>query len=228
MRTLTASRIVDVKRTPYHTIDRLRESQSGLALIEFALILPFLILLTFGGAELANLAITNARISAITSSIADGVARVRDRIDENDINDVITGAKFSAGSLDLTSRGRIIISTVEDNAATATPTDDQIITWQRCKGTKNVPAAQTIGTASQILTSGIGAAGAQVSATPGNPVVIVQIFYDYKPIMSDIFFGARTIQYSSAFSVRDRTLQTLQNGLNLTGSALSTCGYYSA
>ncbi|WP_327754408.1 TadE/TadG family type IV pilus assembly protein [Sphingobium sp. SJ10-10] len=207
---------------------QLRANQKGLALIEFAYALPFLILLTFGGTELANIAITHARISAITSMAADGVARVRDRIDENDINDVIIGAKYAGDSLDLTSRGRIIISTVEDNAATSTPLTDQVITWQRCKGIKSVAAAQTIGTEGQVLTTGMGAAGSQISATPGNPVVVVEIFYDYKPIMSNMFFGPITIHYSSAFSVRDRTIQSLQNAQNLSGTAKSTCNYYSA
>jgi len=216
------------KGEAFGLLRRLWANQSGLALIEFAYALPFLILLTFGGTELANVAITHARISAITSMVADGVARVRDRIDENDINDIITGAKFAADSLDLTNRGRIIISTVEDNAATTTPITDQVITWQRCKGIKSVATAQTIGTEGQVLTSGIGTAGSQISATPGNPVVIVQIFYDYRPIMSNIFFGPITIRYSSAFSVRDRTIQSLQNAQNLSGTGKSTCNYYSA
>lgn len=203
-------------------------SQSGVALVEFAYALPILILLTFGGAELANIAITHARISSITSMIADGVARVRDRIDENDINDVITGAKYAADSLNLTTRGRIIISTVEDNAATTTPTTDQVITWQRCKGIKTVATAQTIGAEGQVLTTGVGPAGRQISATPGNPVVVVEVFYDYRPIMSDRFFGPITLRYSSAFSVRDRTIQALQNAQNLSGTAKATCNYYSA
>ncbi|KXU32941.1 hypothetical protein A0J57_06955 [Sphingobium sp. 22B] len=209
-------------------VRQLRHNQNGLALIEFAYAVPFLILLTFGGAELANIAITHARISAVTSMVADSVARVRDRIDENDINDVIIGAKYAAESLDLTSRGRIIISTLEDNAATTTPTTDQVITWQRCKGIKSVPNTQTIGSEGQILTSGVGATGSQVSATPGSPVIVVDIFYDYRPIMSDRWFGPITIHYSSAFSVRDRTIQTLQNAQNLSGTAKATCNYFSA
>jgi hypothetical protein len=161
--------------------------------------------------------------------VADGVARVRDRIDENDINDVIIGAKYSADTLDLTGRGRIIISTLEDYAATTTPTTDQVITWQRCKGAKSVATAQTIGTEGQVLTNGVGAAGSQITATPGNPVVIVEVFYDYRPIMaSNMFFGPITMHYSSAFSVRDRTVQTLQNAQNLSGTAKSTCNYFSA
>ena len=201
--------------------------REGLALVEFAYALPVLITLTFAGAELANLAIANARVSAITSMVADGVARVRDRIDENDINDIITGAKYAGDSLQLTSRGRIIISTLEDNAATTNPANDQIITWQRCKGIKSIATGQTIGSEGATLSNGIGPVG-NLLATPGNPIVVVEIFYDYRPIMSDRWFGPITIHYSSAFSVRDRSLQTLQNGQNLTGAAKATCGYYSA
>ncbi|WP_022682674.1 TadE/TadG family type IV pilus assembly protein [Sphingobium bisphenolivorans] len=204
----------------------IRNCENGVALVEFAYALPFLILLIFAGAELANLAIANARVSAITSMVADGAARVRDRIDENDVNDIIIGAKYAGESLDLTSRGRIIISTLEDNAAT-TSTTDQVITWQRCKGIKSIASSQLIGSEGQVLTTGIGASG-NLSATPGNPVVVVDIFYDYRPIMSDRWFGPITLHYSSAFSVRDRTLQTLQNAQNLSGTAKATCNYYSA
>lgn len=206
---------------------RLWNCRDGLALVEFAYVLPVLITLTFAGAELANLAIANARVSAITSMVADGVARVRDRIDENDINDIITGAKYAGESLQLTSRGRIIISTLEDNVATTNPANDQIITWQRCKGVKSIAANQTIGSEGTTLSSGMGPAG-NLAATPGNPIIVVEIFYDYRPIMSDKWFGPITIHYSSAFSVRDRSLQTLQNGQNLTGTAKATCNYYSA
>ena len=208
---------------------RLRADEGGLALVEFAFAAPFMILLTLGGAELANLAITHARISAITSQIADGVARVRDRIDENDINDVITGAKLAAGNLNLTSNGRIIISTVEDYDTTATPTTDMKITWQRCKGTKNdVASADTIGAEGAILTSAIGESGRQITATPSSPVIVVQIFYNYQPLMTRQFFTRGPIKYTSAFSVRDRTLQTMQNGQSLAANAKATCNYFTA
>lgn len=208
---------------------QLRADQSGLALVELALAAPFLILLTLGGAELANLAITHARISSITSMTADGIARVRDRIDENDVNDAIIGAKLAAGALNLTSNGRIIISTVEDNAATTSPTDDQVITWQRCKGTKNdVPAADTIGAEGAVLTTAIGETGRQIRATPGNPIIVVQIFYNYQPLLTRQFFSRGPIKYTSAFSVRDRTLQTLQNGQSLAANAKATCNFFTS
>jgi len=207
---------------------RFSADQGGLALVEFAYAAPILILLTFGGAELANVAITHTRISGITSTVADGIARVRDRIDEVDVNDVITGAKLSGSSLNLTTRGRIVISTVEDNAATTSNTTDQIITWQRCKGLKNVATSDTIGAQGAVLTTGIGPTGRQISATPGNPVIIVEIFHDYQPIMTDMIETPATIKYRSAFSVRDRTLQTLQNAQNLTGASVANCSLYNS
>lgn len=209
-------------------IGKILACRSGVAFIEFAYAMPFLMVLGMSGVELANIATANARVSAITSNIADGVARVRDRIDEVDINDVITGAQYSGQGINLTGKGRIIISTVEDNAATATPTTDQVITWQRCKGAKVVAAAQTIGTQGQILTSGPGPAGRQISARPGNPVIFVQVFYDYTPIFSSRLFGTITMRYSSAFSVRDRVVQTMQNAQNLSGANVAACNLYSA
>lgn len=210
---------------PARLLYRLKDNSSGVAYIEFAYSLPIFILLCMYGVELANIAITNARVSNIASMMADGAARVRDRIDEADINELMVGAKFAGQGIDITNYGRIMISTVEDNAATATA-DDQTVTWRRCKG-KEVPASSDIKVPEgPTLSAPVSANGTQIAATPGNPVVFAQVIYKYQPIISDKFFGPITMNYSSAYSVRDRVVQTMQNGGALADSAKSLCSAY--
>ena len=67
---------------------RLRRDSSAVAYVEFALSLPAVLGLFIGGSELANLAIVHTRLSQIASATADNVARVRDRIDEADVNEI--------------------------------------------------------------------------------------------------------------------------------------------
>lgn len=204
------------------------DNRSGVAYIEFAYSLPVLIALGVTGVELANIALVHARISSITSMVADGAARVRDSIDEADINEIVLGAQMAGQGIKLTQHGRIVIYMVEDNVATPSPTNDQIITWKRCKGAKVLTAAQSFGNEGAVIgTQGIGPASKKISATPGNPVVMAHIIYDYQPIVTDKFFGPMTIEYTSAMIVRDRVTQTLNNGGNLSNANKSLCTAYS-
>lgn len=205
---------------------RLRKDQSGVAYIEFAYSLPLLMALCIYGVELANLAITHARVSQIASMTADNAARVRDRIDETDINEMFIGTILSGKGIKLTENGRVVISVLEDNEATPSDKTDQIITWQRCKG-KKAPTT-SYGEEGDILYNGIGTPDRRISASPGNPVIFVEVFYDYQPIISNKLFGPVTMHYSSAYSVRDRVDQTMQNAQNLSGSQQAKCTYYSA
>lgn len=200
-------------------------SCGGLSYVEFAFTAPLLIMALTYGLELANIAIMHARISNLAGMMADGAARVRDSIDESDINELFIGAGLAAGTGNITQHGRILVSTLEDNAATATTTD-QIITWQRCKGKKK--PTSTFGKEGDVVTDGVGKIGNKISASVGNPVVFVEVIYDYQPLISNSLFGAMEIRYASAFSVRDRVSQTLRNGANLSATQKATCNYFTA
>ncbi|MBY8820689.1 TadE/TadG family type IV pilus assembly protein [Sphingomonas colocasiae] len=203
----------------------LRERRAA-AYIEFAYTMPPVLVLFLGGGELANMAIVHTRLSQLAHMTADNAARVRNRIDEVDINEIFIGTRLGGSSINLMQNGRVILSEVEDNDATTNNTTDQKIIWQRCKGLKQVTSSY--GTEGQVLTEAIGSGTRRIQAKPGDPVVFVEIQYDYTPVIGKYFFAARTISYSSAYLVRDRPDGTIQNGSNLSGSQKATCGTYSA
>src|SRR4051794_9035519 len=93
---------------------------SGVALIEFALTLPVLLVLSLTGAELTNYITTKMRISQIALHLADNAARIGagtqlslKTITEADINDLFVGANLQSGELGLQTNGRIILSSLE-------------------------------------------------------------------------------------------------------------------
>jgi hypothetical protein len=51
--------------------------------------------------------------------------------------------------------------------------------------------------------------------------MFVEVIYEYKPLVTDKFLGARTIRSVSAFNVRQRTNQTLTNFQSVTPSKCS-------
>lgn len=187
---------------------RLAAHTSGVAVTEFALGAPFLLMAGLWGAEQTNYAIVNMKISQLAIHLADNGSRVGDtstlqnrKIYESDINDLIYGAQLQGGQqIGLYDNGRVFISSVEvQTTAAGTP---QYIHWQRCRGAKNV--ASTYGNEGDKLGSkGIGPTGEEVTAEPGDAVIFVEINYTYQPLVSARLLGNRDISAIASFTVRD-------------------------
>jgi len=204
---------------------RLRGCESGLAFVEFALSLPVLTTLVLVGLETANLAMAHLRVSNIAMLASDNASRVRDSIDEGDVTELLTGAKMTGDSIGFRNHGRIILSSIEPNTAgTNGASTGQWIRWQRCDGAKVVSSSYgTQGTGQNNASlQAVGPAGNQIAASAGTAIMLVEVVYDYQPLVSNAIFGARTIRYESAFNVRQRTNQAITNVNNVTPKNCTT------
>jgi hypothetical protein len=220
----------------------LRKNNSGVAAIEYAYILPVFVCMTAYGMEMANLAIDSQKVSQAAMALADNMSRVgldsalaTVQLRESDVNDGFIGIQKQSTALDLTTRGRVILSSLERNAS-----GGQWIHWQRCIGLKNV--------VSSYGTQGTGATGtsflgmgslstARITAPANSAVMFVEIVYDYKPLFVTIqmpnslqsFSPARTIRYEASFIVRDNRDMSGGGIFNPTPSATAkTCATFSA
>ena len=189
------------------TARRLRSDVSGVAMIEFAYALPLLLVLGGYGIETSNMATVNQKVSQAALALADNMSRVGAQsalstvqIRESDINDSFIGLTRQTGGLDITSNGRIILSSPEPNAS-----GGQQIHWQRCIGTKSVTSSYGPQGTGATGTSfpGMGSASARITAPPGTAVMFVEIVYDYRALFGTMFMPARTIRYEASFVVRD-------------------------
>lgn len=188
---------------------RLRDNTSGVAMVEMALGLPLLLSAGLWGTETANFAVTNMRVAQLASQIADNASRIGDtstledrKIYESDINDLIYGAQIQGGtSLSLFDRGRVIISSLEVDEASG----NQYIHWQRCRGAKRVASSYGVaGDGINRRITGMGPAGEEVTAEPGEAVIFVEVQYDYTPLVSTYLLPrSRTITSIASFTVRD-------------------------
>ena len=187
---------------------RLARARSGVAMTEFALSLPILLVAGLWGTETANLAITHMRVNQLAAHIADNGSRIGDtatladrKIYESDINDLIYGAHMQAGrELDIFKHGRIVISSLQVDDDTG----NQYIDWQRCKGEKTF--ASTFGNEGDgkgAVINGMGPDGEEVAALPGDAVIFVEISYDYQPLVGMGFATNETIHTIASFTVRD-------------------------
>lgn len=210
-------------------VRRLAGDTSGLALIEFAYVMPVVFALGMMGLETANYALTRMKVSQIALALADNASRVGEtsalslkRLRERDINDVLQGARLQARNLQLLTNGRITLSSLETN-------DDggQWIHWQRCIGMK--PYDSTYGTAGDGMEGtdfpGMGPEGEEVIAPPQSAVMFVEVNYDYQPIIAGWLIGEKRIHATASFIVRDQ--RDLTQVYNTAPTATpSTCDTY--
>src|SRR3546814_3139157 len=86
----------------------LSRAQNGIAVVEFALCLPFVLVATLTAAELANYTVTKMRVSQLALRLADDGSRIgtgdllsTKQITEAQINDLMTGADLQGSALGL-------------------------------------------------------------------------------------------------------------------------------
>ena len=208
---------------------RFRADVRGLAMIEFALVTPVLITLGLAGAEVTHMAVAVMRVNQISTAISDNVARVRDSIDESDVNEALLSAKFIGGGIDFNANGRVVVSSVEPNGKDA-PNNGQYIRWQRCTGALNTVDSQpkygTQGKGQNDSTLPyMGSSARRIVAGSGSALIFVEVTYQYQPLVSSRFFGTPTLRSESVYNVRERNTQVLAA---VPGTTASVCTTYAA
>ncbi|GAA4042253.1 hypothetical protein GCM10022281_24220 [Sphingomonas rosea] len=184
----------------------LRADQGGAAFVEFAIAAPLFVLMLTGGFELTNLALTHLRLNRAAETLADNASRIPTQVDEFDLGQVFEGVELQGKSIDLENKGRIILSSLEDNGKGGSA-KGQKIAWQRCDGKKvKEPkyGREGKGASDNALKDGVGPPGRKVSAPAGTAVMYAEVVYDYEPILWKGIIPSKEIRYEAAFNVRER------------------------
>ena len=155
---------------------------------------------------------------------------------------------MSGSNINFAANGRIILTDLEP---TTSPAGKQWVRWQRCDGALNYSSPNTalrpltatgaaITTGTEIygtdrttastapssetkasMTS-VGSGSNVISAAAGTAVMMVEVAYNYQPVIPNSFLQGRQITYTSAFNVRQRTDQTLRNINRITPKSCNT------
>lgn len=197
----------------------LLRDKRAVAVVEFALCVPVLLVLVLYGIETANYLIVRQRVSQLALQVADNASRIGVEsvltnvpITETQINDLMLGAKLQSAALDVEHNGTIILSSLETNSS-----GGQWIHWQRCFGAGG--HSSSYGKEGDGKTGnafkGMGRSGELVIATDDVPVMFVEIAFDYTPAISSKIAPQQTIRESAALAVRDdRDLAAVYNPAN--------------
>lgn len=210
----------------------LLRSSSGVALTEFALVLPIMTTIGMYGVELAYMSSVNMQISQIALSLSDNASRLQQTnnntvaptVTEADITSIMSGALHQGSNIDLADKGRMILSSLEKDPATG----KQFIHWQRCRG--NLPAQSLYGNDSNKnglsgpAIVGMGQGTTKITANTGIAVMFVEVVYDYDGLFGTLFVERTRLRQEAAFIVRDVRDLRASNLPGITGTnGTSSC-----
>lgn len=205
-------------RKPGLLLRRLAHSRNAVSAVEFALLAPLMTTMGLGAIEMTNMAVAYTRVSQVAIQVADNASRAKQatgssgaRMREYDVGEAFNQVDLVYPGVDFFNNGRVIISSLEQNASTG-----QWIHWQRCRGTYTagvsrygVQGTGITGTAF----AGMGPTGNVVTADANSAIMFVEVYYQYKPIFFNVGGNtAPTIYRAAAMYVRDdRDLTQIYN-----------------
>lgn len=204
-----------VRRRPGF-LARLARDCSATSAVELGLAMPFLMGLALTGVEVVNLALIHVRLNQLAITVADNASRAKQtqvngapQFREYDVNQVFRAAALQGEDLQIPTRGRVILSSLQVNSS-----GGQWIAWQRCWG-KNTWASRygpqgtgSTGTAFK----GMGYTSTKMTADAGTAIMFVEIAYDYKPFFLASVIPSKLIRKEAALYVRDdRDLTQIYN-----------------
>lgn len=195
---------------------RLARSTSAVSAVELGLAMPFLMGLSLTGVEVVNLALIHVRLNQLAITVADNASRAKQtqvngapQFREYDVNQVFRAAALQGEDLQIPTRGRVILSSLQVNAQ-----GGQWIAWQRCWGknswTSRYGPQGTGATGTSF--AGMGYTTTKMTADAGTAIMFVEIAYDYKPFFLGSVLPSKVIRKEAALYVRDdRDLTQIYN-----------------
>lgn len=223
-------------------LKRVARDERANSLVEFTLAAPIALYFGAFAIEAARRGMVQMKLSQIALNLADNVSRTGltsnlgvTQFRESDVVEAFNAARLQGEGIELTRRGRIILSSLQRDAS------GNYIAWQRCVGLKTATSSYgTAGTGSTqraVVATGIGPADQKVQPSDvDSAVMFVELVYDLpRQFLDTRFFGDSTIRYTAAFMVRDRRavtgtgIGTGNNGIySVTGVTPMTCNLYTA
>ena len=160
---------------------KLIRDERGNAIVDFAFVLPIMLMMFIGVVEVTNVLRLDRKVVAAAQTAADLVTQRRE-INDAQLNDILTAAELIFEPFPAAAHSVGIVG-VRYDPNTGAPTLD----WTKSKNGGAVPDALT-------QAVGLGA--------PGEGVVVVRVTYNYTPVFFDFVMSAATIEETAILRPR--------------------------
>lgn len=183
----------------YNTIKKFIKRSHASVLVEFAMIVPVLVVLFSGLYDVANLAFAHARVSRLAALYANTVSL--NIVTKASVLGYIQNASNVALPLKFSSGGSIIISNIS-NLGQTTDSTKMLVNWQVQQGSGG---------------SQIGSVGQRPTSLPGNlqltlteEAIVAEVYYTYTPLLPTTFMQKYYSIYKVAiYPVRGGSLASI-------------------
>jgi Flp pilus assembly pilin Flp len=195
-----------IRKMRHPNLARYIKAESGIAAIEFAFIMPFLLLLFFGLVDITDAVSYNRRITSVANSVGDLAAQNRTKIIKTDINDYFKAVDLimkpkSAASV------KVILYGFRKNAGGTA--GEQVWKVDNGKG----PACNKTPDLASMATL----------MTAGNDLIVAQSCMDYTPVVTNflgtIIMGTTSMKIEQVITMRPRASARLDCFLTATATA---------
>jgi Flp pilus assembly protein TadG len=199
-------------------VDRLRRfraNDTGVAAVEFALIMPFLLALYFGSMEASALFTADKRVNTISATVGDLVSQWDPNGNPSSIPEATLTGYFDAARAIISPYPAAGLKQVV-SLIFVSSTGDTTVLWSVANGTG--ATARTVNTSFTPLTT---SSTTDVVAR-GGCIVATETQYSYKPLLGQVFTSALNLYHINYFLPRYGATGVLQ--LWNTSLASTACG----
>lgn len=174
-----------------------KRAQSGVAYLEFAITLPFLLALFMGSVDVTRYILIAQKLEKVSTTVSDLVAQYQ-TMGTTQLNTLILAAGQVMQPYSFGSDGYVIVTSV-----TKTGTNPPVVNWQYAGGgTWSRPSL--IGTQGSIATLPAG-----FTLNDKDNVIIAEVFYNYSPLIPNSVISGGQIYKLSVYKPRLGALNTL-------------------
>ena len=170
----------------------------GVAAVEFALILPILVLLLIGCFEVPRFVTIYQRIARTSAGVADLVAQADEPMTKDNMTDIFSAGLIMMQPYDAKKDGVIIVSSVNNPAGNGVK-----VTWQERCG--KLAATSVVGNAGS---TPLGSFPVAINPGSDEEVIAAEVFFTYKPVFSNIIYKGSTLSLVSYTRPRNQNLMT--------------------
>ncbi len=154
----------------FRCVSRLRRDIHGVIAIEFALILPILVVLFLGAAEFGRLILLSQKLQNGAFVLADLIGR-DERISESKIEDIFHAVGMVMKPFDFSTNGRAIVTSVGGS-----DDDGPLVNWQRY-GAGQFDTASAVG-----VEGGEAAISEALTLDNGETLLVAELYFSFEPL----------------------------------------------
>ncbi|QCI80070.1 pilus assembly protein [Hankyongella ginsenosidimutans] len=163
----------------------LRGNESGMAVVEFALLVPFLSLSVLMTADAALLIMATQKVARTAATMADLTAQSEAGTSEAQMSDALEAARILMQPGNLDEDGRVYVTAVQGGASGI----GNFILWQRCTGGLTTEKSQLSNATNRDVELPGG-----ILLDQNQLVIVAEAYLDYTPIFPNAVFKQQTIR----------------------------------